>query len=93
MHDVARTPAIDELDIAALYPAQGPKCLPENYQPRLSFWIIRDSHQHANTPHAIRLLRACRERPSRRASQKDHKLTPVHVGHGSSLTPLSQSDF
>jgi hypothetical protein len=64
-----------------------------NYQPRLSFWIIRDSHQYANTPHAIRLLRACRERPSRRASQKDHKLTPLHVGHGSSLTPLSQSDF
>src|SRR6266571_1051091 len=58
MHDVARTPAIDELDVAALYPAQGVKGLLENHDPRLSFRVIRNSHQYANAPHAIRLLRA-----------------------------------
>jgi hypothetical protein len=63
LHWVARTPAIDELDIAALYPAQGLKCLPENRHPRLSFCITRDPHQHAHPPHAIRLLRAGSERP------------------------------
>src|SRR5258705_6516622 len=40
MHYVARTPAIDELNIAALCPAQGRKCLTENRDARLSLWII-----------------------------------------------------
>src|SRR5215468_9867871 len=59
----ACTPAIDELDVAALRPAQGVKCLLENHHPRLSFRIIRDSHQHAHPPHAIRLLGAGSQRP------------------------------
>src|SRR5215471_120761 len=82
MHDVARTPAIDELDIAALDPAERVKGLLENHDPRLSFRVIRDSHQHAHPPHAIRLLRARRERPSRSAAQKDHELTPLHSDMG-----------
>src|SRR5262249_4035452 len=81
MRYLARAPAIDELDIAALCPAQGLKGLPENHDPRLPFWVIRDTHQHANTAHAIRLLRAHRERPSRRAAQKNDECTPLHAGH------------
>jgi len=30
--------------------------VPENRDPGLSFKIIRNSHQYANSPHAIRLL-------------------------------------
>jgi hypothetical protein len=41
-------------------------CLPEDCDPRLSLWIIRNLHQYTNTPHAIRLLRAGSERPGRR---------------------------
>src|SRR6516225_9235299 len=37
MRRVARTPAIDELDIAALYPAERVKGLLENHDPRPSF--------------------------------------------------------
>src|SRR5262249_51304055 len=82
MHYIARTPAIDELNIAALRPAQGVKGPLENHDPRLSFGIIRDPHQHANAPHAIRLLRTCGERPRGcRGAQKDHELTPSDVGH------------
>jgi hypothetical protein len=40
MYYVARTPAIDELNIAALYPAKSGKCLTENRDARLSLWII-----------------------------------------------------
>jgi len=88
MHDVPRTPTIDELDIAALCPAQGVKGLLENHDPRLSFRVIRDSHQYAHPPHAIRLLCARRKRPrDRRAAQKDHELTPLDVGHGPSSRP------
>jgi hypothetical protein len=72
MHYVASTPAIDELNIAALRPAQGVKGLLENHDPRLSFRVIRDPHQHTHPPHAIRLLCACREParppPRRRAT-------------------------
>jgi len=62
--------------------AQGVKGLLENHDPRLSFRVIRNSHQYANAPHAIRLLRAGSERPSRRAAQKDHELTPLHSDMG-----------
>ncbi len=89
MHDVARTPAIDELDIAALGPAQGLKCLPEYRDPRLSFQVIRDSHQNANPPHAIKLLRVDSKRPSHRAAQKGHEVASLHIGHGPSSRPGS----
>jgi hypothetical protein len=79
MRYVARAPAIDELDIAALCPAQGLKGLPENHDPRLPFWVIRDTHQYANTAHAIRLLRARRKRPHcRRAGNDGDEVAPPH---------------
>src|SRR5262249_46080705 len=78
IHRVARTPAIDELDIAALYPAQRVKGLLENHDPRLSFRVIRDSHQYTNAPHAIGRLRARRQRPRRRAAEQRDELAPLH---------------
>jgi hypothetical protein len=79
MHDVARTPAIDELDIAALDPAERVKGLLENHDPRLAFRVIRYPHQHAHPPHAIRLLRACRKRPHGRAAKQRDELPPLHL--------------
>src|SRR5262249_20912945 len=82
MDYVARTPAIDELDIAALDPAERVRARLKTHAPRLPFRVTRDPHQSAHPPHAIRLLRARRERPSRSAAQKDHELTPADVRHG-----------
>jgi hypothetical protein len=36
----------------------------------LSFPIVGHSHQHADAPHALALLRARRERPRRRAAER-----------------------
>src|SRR5215510_13063757 len=82
MRYIAPAPAIDELDIEALSPTQGLQSLPENRHPCLSFKIVSDSHQYANSPHAIRLLRTCSQRPGRRTAHKDHELTSSDVGHG-----------
>src|SRR5262249_3399245 len=82
MRYIAPAPAIDELDIAALCPTQGLQSLPENRHPCLSFKIVGDSHQYANSPHSIRLLRTCSQRPGRRGAQKDHELTPSDLRHG-----------
>src|SRR5262249_34135247 len=40
--------------------------------------IRAEVHQHANAAHSVGLLRACRERPSRRATNKCDELAPVH---------------
>ena len=89
MDYVARTPAIDELDIAALDPAQRVKGLLENHDPRLSFRVIRYPHQHAHPPHAIRLLRARRKRPKhqrcRHAAEERDELPPLHLAQGHRL--------
>src|SRR6516164_1794933 len=91
MRYIAPAPAIDELDIAALCPTQGLQSLPENRHPCLSFKIVGDSHQYANSPHSIRLLRTCSPRPGRRGAQKDHELTPSDVGHGLSRPGVTTS--
>src|SRR5262249_21128961 len=79
MRRVARTPAIDELDIAALDPAQGVRGRLETHAPRLPSRVIRYPHQPAPPPHAIRRLRARRERPRRRrAAEERDELTAFH---------------
>jgi hypothetical protein len=56
------------------------KGLLENHDPRLSFRVIRDSHQHADTPHAIWLLRARRERPrSGGAADERDEISPFDL--------------
>ena len=45
----------------------------------LPFRIVRRCEQeHANAPHPLALLRARRERPSRRAADERDELAPVH---------------
>jgi hypothetical protein len=45
--------------------------------------VLGMEHQHADTPHPIRLLRARRERPRHsRAAQKRDELAPSEVEHG-----------
>jgi hypothetical protein len=46
-------------------------------------------HQHADPPHPLGLLRACRERPSsRRAAEQHDELASSHVEHGASSPAL-----
>jgi hypothetical protein len=40
------------------------------FNPSLSFCVIGDTHEHADAPHPIGLLRARRERPRRRTADK-----------------------
>jgi hypothetical protein len=63
-----------EPDVAALRPAELQKPLAQRRDPRQSFRIILEvRHQHANAPHPLALLRACREWPrgGRAAEQRD----------------------
>jgi len=69
---LAGEPAIFNLDVAALGPAQLGEPLPERGNTGLSFRIaFRKVHQHADPPHPLRLLRARRKRPrDRRAAEQ-----------------------
>jgi hypothetical protein len=52
----------------------------ESCEARLSFSIIGDGiHEHADPPHPLRLLRPRRERPSGRATKRDHEFSPSNV--------------
>src|SRR5262249_51200814 len=67
-----------DLDVAAVCPSKFLKSLLQHYHSRLSFWIVGNSHQHADTPHALSLLRMCRERPRRSAAEQRDELAAVH---------------
>src|SRR5262249_22477897 len=75
---VARTPLDINLNIGVDSPAEFLESLPEPCSPELSFPIVLGvKHQHANPPHAPRLLRARRERPrNRRAANKSEEFPP-----------------
>src|SRR5262245_63944211 len=46
------------------------------------------AHEHADAPHPLALLRACRQRPRRRAAQQRDERAPPHVGHWASSSAL-----
>jgi hypothetical protein len=47
----------------------------------MPFWIVRrQMHQHANSPHALALLRARRERPHRHRAAKCGQQFPASYG-------------
>src|SRR5262245_52354361 len=79
---VARTPLDINLNIGVDRPAEFLESLPEPCSAELSFSIVFGvKHQHANPPHAPRLLRARRERPRNcRATNKSEELPP-HNNH------------
>src|SRR5262249_46556806 len=78
--DVRSGKANIDLDIAPLLPAQPMQFLPERrYLSLRSRIALGISHQHADAPHPLALLRACRERPRRRAAkQRDEVAPPDH---------------
>jgi hypothetical protein len=71
--------AIVEVEIAPLQPSASFESPPECCDARLRFRIVLgDAHEHADTPHPVRLLRPRRERPSRccTADERD-ELPPI----------------
>jgi hypothetical protein len=78
---VARCPAIVDPNVA---PSDQPNCCSpcRNAAMRACpFRVIRgEVHEHADAPHALTLLRARRERPSRRRTAKQrNELAPSHL--------------
>src|SRR5207249_3606238 len=74
-------PAIFDFQITALGPPQFLKALFESRGFGLTLGIARGkSHQHANTPHPVNLLRACRKRPrDHRAAKQANELPTPHL--------------
>jgi hypothetical protein len=67
--------AIVNADIAAFLPAELLECLSECSQPRLGLGVIFDvADEHSDSAKLRRLLRARRERPSRRAAEQRDEL-------------------
>jgi len=63
---IARPPARVDLHVAGDDPARLPQPLQERGDAGLSFRILRGRrHEHADAPHPLALLRACRERVRR----------------------------
>jgi hypothetical protein len=83
---IACTPADVETDVAVGSPAQLLQPLQECRVVRLNAPIVCvGAVEHADAPHMIGLLRACCERPRRRAAEHRNKFPPTDVdGH---LTP------
>ena len=68
---IARCPAIVDPHVAPVGPAQLLQSLLESRNAALAFRIVRGQvHQHANTLHALGLLRARRERRGGRAAKR-----------------------
>src|SRR6516165_4597029 len=77
--DSACGPAIISPHVAAIDPAQLLQALLERLSLGLSYRIVSGpAHDHANPPHPLRLLRACRERPRDCTTEKRDELTPLH---------------
>src|SRR5262249_46066066 len=90
---VACEPAIFNLDIAALGPAELAEAFPKRGNAGLSFRIaFRKRRQHADSPHSLALLRARRERPcDRRTAEQRDELAPFDHSITSSASASSLS--
>ena len=78
--DITDFPAIVYADIAAVGPAKSLEPLPKRREVLLHYRIVLPRrHPHDDPPHALVLLRACRERPHGRcAPEHGEKLAPSH---------------
>ena len=54
------------------------KCLRERREASLLHGIVFFAHEHADAPHAVALLRSCRERPDRRAPEPRYERPASH---------------
>src|SRR5262245_49495218 len=77
---IANAPAIVDAHVAAVGPAQPLQRVEERCNAHLTFAIsLWVDDQHADAPRPLRLLRARRDRPSRRAAeQRDEVAAPHH---------------
>jgi hypothetical protein len=77
---IAAGPTIVDLDVAPFNPAQALQALQQRRDIGLSLRIaLGVSHEHADAPHPLGLLRPGRERPcGRRAAEKRNELAPSH---------------
>ena len=78
---IAQSPSILDTEVSAVGPASFLQALDEGVAAGLPFRIScrQIAHQHADAPHPLALLRACRQRPCncRHAEQRD-ELAPPH---------------
>src|SRR5262245_58474927 len=72
--------------IATVHPAQFTQLIHKRCELRLGFRI---THQHADPPHPLGLLRARRERPRRCAAEKGDELAAFHLITKALLMPVS----
>src|SRR5439155_11617663 len=77
---IGRGKSVVDTDITPLRPSKSSQALAEPDEPRLHFRIaLRATHQHPDAPHALGLLRARRQRPSRsRAANERDELAALH---------------
>src|SRR5262249_4638421 len=77
---VATRQTVFNQKISAHRPTEMPQGLLESWLERLYLGISRrEGHEHPDTTHTLRLLRARRERPRRRdAAEQSDKLAPPH---------------
>src|SRR5262245_40311103 len=77
--DVGRSPAGLDTQVLPDAPAQYGQPLQERSEAGLPYRIVGECRQeHADAPYPLALLRARRERPSRRAAEKRDELAPLH---------------
>src|SRR5262249_39754846 len=90
--DIVLAPANVDPHIATLAPTQLLQRLQERRDLRLTFRIGGGHvHEHADAPHPLALLRACRERPRRRcaADQRDELAAPHSIPSSAMASSLS----
>jgi hypothetical protein len=76
--DVIAAPPKVHPHVAAIGPTQVRKRLRERRAANLPHGIVFvGPNEHADAPHAVALLRARRERPRRRASERDYEIFVV----------------
>src|ERR1700720_2255005 len=78
--DVTASPAVIDLEIAALAPTELVETLPKYLKLRTCVRVVLGGvHQHANPAHPLGLLRTRRERPCDRTAERGYKLPPCNV--------------
>src|SRR5262245_9613630 len=77
---VATRQTVFDQKVSAHRPTEMPQGLLESWFARLYLWISRrEGHEHPDTTHPLRLLRARRERPpGRRAAEERNEMPPPH---------------
>jgi hypothetical protein len=73
--DVIAGPPNVHPHVAAIGPTQARKGLRERRDESLRHVFVAP-HEHADAPHAVALLRSCRERPCRSAAEPSDEIAP-----------------